>query len=93
MNLYFLLIFSLTVILGLQFLGALLVGALIIIPAATARNLTHDLKKFLWLSALVSIVSVLVGYLASAYLNLDLGPSIISVASVMFGLTLIGKQV
>ncbi len=93
MNLYFLLIFSLTVILGLQFLGAILVGALIIIPAATARNLTHDLKKFLWFSALVSIVSVLIGYSASAYLNLDLGPSIISVASVMFGLTLIGKQV
>lgn len=91
-NLYFLLVFSLTVILGLQFLGALLVGALIIIPAATARNLTHDLKKFLWISALVSVLSVVIGYWLSAELNLDLGPSIISVASAIFGLSLFGRK-
>ncbi len=39
LNLYFLLVFSLTVLLGLRFLGALLVGALIIIPAAIGRQL------------------------------------------------------
>ena len=34
LNLYFLLVFGLTVMLGLRFLGALLMGALIIIPAS-----------------------------------------------------------
>src|SRR5262249_13943991 len=47
LNLYFLMMFSLTVLLGLRFLGALLVGALIIVPAAIGRQLTHTLNAFL----------------------------------------------
>jgi len=37
-DLYFLLVFSLTVLIGLRFMGALLASALIILPAATARS-------------------------------------------------------
>lgn len=44
LNLYYLLIFGATILLGLRFLGAILVGALIIIPAATGRQLTHNLS-------------------------------------------------
>src|SRR5437588_4748633 len=47
LNLYFLMVFSLTVLLGLRFLGALLVGALSIVPAATGRQLTHTLNALL----------------------------------------------
>ena len=91
-NLYFLLIFSLTIIMGLQFLGALLVGALIIIPAATARNLTGTLGSFLVISAAVAILSVAAGYLVSTKLNLSLGPTVISVASIIFGVSLFIRQ-
>ncbi len=92
MNLHFLLIFSLTIMMGLQFLGTLLVGALIIIPAAAARNLTYDFKKFLWLSAVISVGSVLLGYWVSARFGLDLGPAVVSVAAVLYGLSLIGGK-
>src|SRR4029077_5037070 len=51
-NLYFLLIFSLTILLGLRFLGALLVGGLFIIPAAIGRQLTHTLSAFLATSSI-----------------------------------------
>ncbi len=54
-DLYFLLVFSTTVLLGLRFLGALLVGALIIVPAAIGRQLTHTLTAFLSVSALASV--------------------------------------
>src|SRR3954470_12949006 len=87
LNLYFLLIFSLTVLLGVRFLGALLVGALIIVPAAIGRQLTHTLTAFLLTSSLVSVLSVGLGLAISlAYphinigrvtLNLALGPAII----------------
>lgn len=91
-NLYFLLIFSLTIMMGLQFLGALLVGALIIIPAAAARNLTYDLKNFLWLSGIVSVISVLAGYWISSKFALDLGPAVVSVSAVLYGLSLVGGK-
>lgn len=93
LNLYFLLMFALTVLLGLQFLGALLVGALIIIPAATSRQLTHSLPKFLWGSVAASVISILLGiYLNYKFPNLDLGPTIVLAASALFGLSLLKKK-
>src|SRR6266446_4215073 len=99
LNLYFLLIFSLTVLLGLQALGALLVGALIIIPAAIGRQLTHTLGKFLITSSVASALSVGIGVLISRFyphmtigkvtVNLAPGPTIISVATVLFLLSLL----
>ena len=102
LNLYFLMIFSLTVLLGVRFLGALLVGALIIVPAAIGRQLTHTLTAFLLTSSMVSVLSVGLGLAISlAYphinigrvtLNLALGPAIIGVATVLFLLSLLRKK-
>jgi ABC-type Mn2+/Zn2+ transport system permease subunit len=103
LNLYFLLVFSLTVLLGLRFLGALLVGALIIVPAATGRQLTHTLTPFLFASSVASALSVGVGlFLSRIYphltvgkitLNLAPGPAVISVATLFFLLSLLRKKV
>lgn len=103
LNLYFLLVFSLTVLLGLRFLGALLVGALIIVPAAIGRQLTHTLTAFLVTSSVASILSVSLGFLISHFyphfaigkvtLNLTLGPAIIAVATILFLLSLLRKKV
>ena len=103
LNLYFLLVFSLTVLLGLRFLGALLVGALIIVPAATGRQLTHTLTPFLFASSVASALSVGVGlFLSRIYphltvgkitLNLAPGPAVISVAALFFLLSLLRKKV
>ena len=102
LNLYFLLVFSLTVLLGLRFLGALLVGALIIVPAAIGRQLTHTLNAFLITSAFASVLSVLLGFTLSRFyphitigrvtLNLALGPAIIAVATLLFLLSLLRKK-
>jgi ABC-type Mn2+/Zn2+ transport system permease subunit len=102
LDLYYLLVFSLTVLLGLRFLGALLVGALIIIPAATGRQLTHTLTAFLTASSVASVLAVAIGFLINHYyshitlgsvtLNLSLGPAIISVATVLFLLSLLRRK-
>lgn len=44
LNLLYLLVFGLTVALGLRYLGVLLTGSLIIIPAATAEHLSTNLS-------------------------------------------------
>src|SRR5436190_13924357 len=102
LNLYFLLAFSLTVLLGLRFLGALLVGALIIIPAAIGRQLTHTLTAFLVTSSAASVMSVGIGFLLARFyphftighatLNLTPGPAIISVATILFVFSLLRKK-
>ena len=77
-------------------------GALIIIPAATARQLTHTLTSFLAVSCVASVVSVVIGFSINRYhptlsagpvtLNLSLGPAIISVATLFFLLSLLRKK-
>ncbi len=89
LNLYFLLVFSLTILLGLRFLGALLVGALLIIPAATGRHLTHALSDFLIVSTIASVLSVGLGIWISRSYHLPPGPMIISVAAFIFFVSLI----
>lgn len=92
LQLSFLIIFSLTVLLGLKFLGVLLMGSLIIIPAAAARNLAINLNSMLMTSALVASVSVILGMLVSELFSYVLGPSIVTVAGILFFISLIFRN-
>lgn len=91
-QLYFLLTFSLTVILGLKFLGALLMGALIIIPAAAARNIATNLNGMLGAASLIALLSVLGGFAIQGFTGLALGPTIVSIAGFIFFMSLFVKR-
>ena len=93
LNLYFLLVFSLSVLVGLRFLGALLAGALIIIPATTGRRLTNDLSRFLLVSCLASVVAVGSGLAVNRYLlpQFSPGPVIVIISAALFVLSLMRK--
>ena len=84
LDLVFALIFAMTVLVGLRFLGALLAGALIIIPAAVARQWTSRLSPFLVISALVSVASVGGGIALAAQSHVNQGPAVVTVASTAF---------
>jgi ABC-type Mn2+/Zn2+ transport system permease subunit len=84
LNLAYLIIFVITIILGLKFLGILLMGSLVIIPAATAKNLARTFKSDLLLSSLLSVVSVGLGLAANVIYGFDLGPTIITIAAGLF---------
>ena len=93
-DLYFLLLFSLTVLVGLRFMGTLLASALIILPAATARQFTDKLSHFLVVSSAASLLSVVAGFALNALvLKLStVGPSIVIFAAFMFVLSLLRKK-
>jgi len=94
LNLYFLLAFSLTVLIGLRFMGALLAGALIIIPAATGRRLADSIGVFLLASVLSSVLAVGIGFLVNTYVfrNLSIAPTIIMASALLFCVSLIGSK-
>jgi len=93
-NLSFLLVFSLTVLVGLRFMGTLLASALIILPAAAARQLTDKLSTFLVFSVAVSLVSVLAGFLLNTFvLKLALlGPTIVLFSAFFFALSMLARK-
>ena len=92
MNLAFLLLFGLSILSTLRFLGALLVGSLIIIPASTARQLTHSLGAFMATSAIVSVAAMLIGFWIAGQYGFQLGPTVVVVAAAFFVLSLFKKK-
>jgi ABC-type Mn2+/Zn2+ transport system permease subunit len=61
LDLLYLETFALTIALGLRFLGVLLMGALIIIPAATAKRLARNLTEMLALAVGIAVTATLAG--------------------------------
>ena len=93
-NLLYLLLVSLVVAVGKKIVGTLLVGFLVIVPAAAAKNLSYDLFRYSLLSAILGAVSVVAGILSSAYLALphtDTGPLIVISGIIAFGITVLIK--
>jgi ABC-type Mn2+/Zn2+ transport system permease subunit len=94
LDLGFLLVFSLTILVGLRFMGTLLSSALIIIPAATARRLTGRMAQFVVVASAVSLVSVVVGFLISTLIlkTSTVGPTIVIVSVLLFVMSLLKKK-
>lgn len=76
---------SVTVVLGMKVVGILMVTALLVIPAAAGLQLAANFKQALVISSLAAVFSVVVGLVASFYLNLPAAATIVIIAFVIFG--------
>ncbi len=87
----FAILLSLVVIFSVWAVGVLLVTAMLIVPAATARNLSRSAGAMLWWALLVSLSSSLLGLWISAqeWANTATGATIILVAFGWFLLSLL----
>ncbi len=91
LNLLYLQTFALTIALGLRYLGVLLMGALIIIPAATAKRLARNLNGMLSVAVAVAVVATAFGTWLAAWLQRETGPLIVTVAATAFMLSLLRR--
>jgi ABC-type Mn2+/Zn2+ transport system permease subunit len=80
------------VALGVKFVGTLLMGALVIIPAVTAKNLSKNLTTYSLLSALFGIVSAVIGSFIAGAFALSTGPVVVLVSICFFLLSYFLKQ-
>ncbi len=92
LELLYLLAFALTVALGLRYLGVLLMGSLVIIPAATAKHLARSLDGMFAISVGVAVVSTLAGELVASRLHRATGPVIIAIAAGLFLVSLLIRR-
>lgn len=84
LELLFLLAFALTVGLGLRYMGVLLMGSLLIIPAATARRLARSLTQMLVLATAFAVLATVAGGALAARSGRESGPLIVSAAAASF---------
>lgn len=75
---------ALTVVVSLKTVGAILVFAMILIPASTAYQLTHSLSTLTWYSILIGVSSSVGGVLISSIWDIPSGPAIVLLATLFF---------
>lgn len=88
-RLIFMLLLALFTVLALRAVGSLLMGALLVIPALTARLLAHSPKHMVLWSFIVAQVGVTVGLWSSAGLNIATGLSIVLTMAIVFAVIFI----
>lgn len=89
--LFFLLLslIALTVVVSLKTVGAILVFAMILIPPATAYQLTYSMKSMIWVSTLFGVGTSMGGVLLSFYLDLPSGAVIVLLSTILFFITVL----
>jgi zinc transport system permease protein len=92
LNLLYLMTFALAIALGLRVLGVLLMGALIIIPATTAKRLAANLNQMLLVAVAISVAATLLGTWLASLLDDETGPVIVLVAALAYLLSLARPQ-
>ncbi|MBE9015244.1 ABC transporter permease [Chroococcidiopsis sp. CCALA 051] len=80
----FVVLLSLAVAVAIKAVGVLLVNAFLVIPAATAKLVSHHFTRFLVISVMLGVVSSIVGIMLSGLLNFASGPSIVLVQFLLF---------
>ena len=89
----FVVLVTLVTVAAVKVIGAILVGALLVIPAAAARLVSQSLKGFFFTSVLIATFSTLIGILLPIVFDLPVpsGAAIILVAGSFFALAALAR--
>jgi ABC-type Mn2+/Zn2+ transport system permease subunit len=89
MEFVFMLLLAASVAVSIRVAGIILIGPLLIIPAATAKNVSRSLKETVMLSVIFALVAGVLGLMASYIFNVPSGPTVIVASGLLFFASLI----
>jgi zinc transport system permease protein len=94
-NYVFVIVIALVTVASIKTVGAILVEALLIIPAAASRNISRSLKSFVVWSILFGTVSAVAGIILPVHYGISIpsGAAIIIIATTIFVVTLAFRMV
>ncbi len=75
---------ALTVMASIKWVGILIINALLILPAASARNISENMREYHFFSVLFSMFSGVLGLIISYFVNVATGPAIVILASAIY---------
>jgi zinc transport system permease protein len=82
-NLFAVLI-AVIVTVSIKWVGILIINALLILPAASSRNISENMREYHFFSVLFSMFSGVFGLILSYYTNVATGPMIVIIASIIY---------
>lgn len=75
---------ALVVMLSIKWVGILIINALLILPAASSRNISGNVREYHLFAVIFSMFSGVLGLMISYFTNVATGPMIVIIASVIF---------
>ena len=75
---------SLTILVTMRVIGTLLISALLVIPAASARMTTNSFSRMLWISPVIGAVTCFIGMNLSYHLDTSASATIILLDALVF---------
>ncbi len=88
----FVVVVAVVVMLSIKSVGILLINSLLILPAATARNVSKNSRSYLSFSVLTSLICGVGGLITSFYLDTSAGATIVMALAVVFFVTYILRK-
>lgn len=89
----FVVLVALAVMLAIRWVGVMLINALLILPAAAARNIARNSRQHALFSVLIALISGLVGLICSYYIETSAGAAIVLVAACFYFISLLLRLV
>ena len=82
---------AVVVAISIQWVGILIINALLVLPAAAARNVTNNVKEYQLVSVIIAMAAGFSGLLLAYYCNMAAGATIVVLAALIFFVTLMLK--
>jgi zinc transport system permease protein len=92
-RLVFMWVLALFTVLALKAVGTLLMGALLVIPALTARLWARSPRQMVGFTFIFAQLGIAGGLWGSVWLNIATGASIVLAMTVLFGLLFLGQKI
>ncbi len=84
-------IIAVIVTISIQWVGLLIINSLLVLPAATARNMAKNVRQYTRFSIGIALFSGVCGLIVSYYLNTATGATIILISGMLFFLSFLFK--
>ena len=88
----FVIVVAVLVTVSIKWVGILIINSLLVLPAASARNIARSMRSYHFLSVLISMVSGVTGLILSYYLGTAAGGTIVLTAAVIFFVTFLAGR-
>ena len=83
----FVIMVAVVVMLSIKWVGILLINSLLILPAASARNIAKNSRQYLAGSVVISTICAVAGLIVSFYAGTSAGATIVTVSAAIFFIT------
>lgn len=83
----FAILIAVIVMISIRFIGILLINSLLILPAASSRNIAKNMRTYHLYSVIFSLFSGIIGLIISYYWNIPTGPMIVLISGIIYFIT------